>query len=83
MIFDRKNLDNDTLLAFYKKIVAALVEEKMLILLTTGPHRQMVFGHRAGSHSSWQYPGHERRRIYFTHAPQPGRFYIKEYPSVD
>jgi 2-oxoisovalerate dehydrogenase E1 component len=37
MIFDRKNLDNDTLLAFYKKMLfPRLVEEKMLILLRQG-----------------------------------------------
>ncbi|GAA4329911.1 dehydrogenase E1 component subunit alpha/beta [Mucilaginibacter gynuensis] len=37
MIFDRKNLDNDTLLAFYKKLLwPRLVEEKMLILLRQG-----------------------------------------------
>ncbi|MDB5148607.1 MAG: dehydrogenase, partial [Mucilaginibacter sp.] len=37
MIFDRKNLDNDTLLAFYKKMLfPRMVEEKMLILLRQG-----------------------------------------------
>jgi 2-oxoisovalerate dehydrogenase E1 component len=37
MIFDRKNLDNDTLLAFYKKLLfPRMVEEKMLILLRQG-----------------------------------------------
>jgi 2-oxoisovalerate dehydrogenase E1 component len=37
MIFDRNNLDNDTLLAFYKKMLfPRMVEEKMLILLRQG-----------------------------------------------
>lgn len=37
MIFDRKNLDNDTLLVFYKKMLfPRMVEEKMLILLRQG-----------------------------------------------
>jgi 2-oxoisovalerate dehydrogenase E1 component len=37
MNFDRKNLDNDTLLAFYKKLLfPRMVEEKMLILLRQG-----------------------------------------------
>lgn len=37
MIFDRKNLDNETLLAFYKKLLfPRMVEEKMLILLRQG-----------------------------------------------
>jgi 2-oxoisovalerate dehydrogenase E1 component len=37
MIFDSKNLDNDTLLAFYKKLLLPrMVEEKMLILLRQG-----------------------------------------------
>jgi 2-oxoisovalerate dehydrogenase E1 component len=37
MIFDRKNLDTDTLVSFYKKLLLPrLVEEKMLILLRQG-----------------------------------------------
>jgi len=37
MIFDRKNLNNNQLIAFYKKILwPRLVEEKMLILLRQG-----------------------------------------------
>ncbi|SEO11867.1 thiamine pyrophosphate-dependent enzyme [Mucilaginibacter sp. OK283] len=37
MIFDRKNLDNDTLLSFYRKLLLPrMVEEKMLILLRQG-----------------------------------------------
>ncbi|RYY35058.1 MAG: dehydrogenase [Sphingobacteriaceae bacterium] len=37
MIFNRKNLDNDTLLAFYKHLLwPRMVEEKMLILLRQG-----------------------------------------------
>jgi 2-oxoisovalerate dehydrogenase E1 component len=37
MIFDRKNLNNNQLMAFYKKILwPRLVEEKMLILLRQG-----------------------------------------------
>src|SRR6195952_4004909 len=37
MIFDRKSLDNDTLTAFYKKLLwPRLIEEKMLILLRQG-----------------------------------------------
>lgn len=37
MIFDRKNLDNDTLIALYKKLLfPRVVEEKMLILLRQG-----------------------------------------------
>ena len=37
MIFDRKNLDTDTLIAFYKKLLLPrMVEEKMLILLRQG-----------------------------------------------
>ncbi len=37
MIFDRKNLDNDTLVSFYKKLLLPrMVEEKMLILLRQG-----------------------------------------------
>lgn len=37
MIFDRKNIDNDGLITFYKKLLLPrLVEEKMLILLRQG-----------------------------------------------
>jgi 2-oxoisovalerate dehydrogenase E1 component len=37
MIFDRKNLDNDKLVAFYKALLwPRLIEEKMLILLRQG-----------------------------------------------
>ena len=37
MNFDRKNLNNDTLIAFYKKLLLPrLIEEKMLILLRQG-----------------------------------------------
>jgi 2-oxoisovalerate dehydrogenase E1 component len=37
MIFDRKSLDNDTLVSFYKKLLLPrMVEEKMLILLRQG-----------------------------------------------
>lgn len=37
MIFDRKNLDTETLVSFYKKLLLPrLVEEKMLILLRQG-----------------------------------------------
>src|SRR3978361_1596177 len=37
MIFDRKNLDNDKLVTFYKKLLLPrLIEEKMLILLRQG-----------------------------------------------
>src|ERR1700759_949947 len=37
MIFDRKNLDNDKLVTFYKKLLfPRMVEEKMLILLRQG-----------------------------------------------
>jgi len=37
MIFDRKNLDTDTLLSFYRKLLLPrMVEEKMLILLRQG-----------------------------------------------
>ena len=37
MIFDRKNLDNDKLVAFYKSLLwPRLIEEKMLILLRQG-----------------------------------------------
>src|SRR3978361_12390 len=37
MIFDRKNLDTDTLVSFYKKLLLPrMVEEKMLILLRQG-----------------------------------------------
>lgn len=37
MIFDRKNLDNDTLLAFYRHLLwPRMIEEKMLILLRQG-----------------------------------------------
>src|SRR3984957_16010795 len=37
MIFDRKNLDNETLTLFYKKILwPRMIEEKMLILLRQG-----------------------------------------------
>src|ERR1700750_277854 len=37
MIFDRKNLDNDSLTAFYKKLLwPRLIEEKMLVLLRQG-----------------------------------------------
>ncbi|MDB5030224.1 dehydrogenase E1 component subunit alpha/beta [Mucilaginibacter sp.] len=37
MIFDRKNLDNNTLIAIYKKLLfPRVVEEKMLILLRQG-----------------------------------------------
>jgi len=37
MIFDRKNLDNDKLIAFYKHLLwPRLIEEKMLILLRQG-----------------------------------------------
>jgi len=37
MIFDRKNLDNDKLVAFYKHLLwPRLIEEKMLILLRQG-----------------------------------------------
>src|SRR3954465_6449492 len=37
MIFDRKKIDNDGLITFYKKLLLPrLVEEKMLILLRQG-----------------------------------------------
>jgi 2-oxoisovalerate dehydrogenase E1 component len=37
MIFDRKNIDNDGLITFYKKLLLPrLVEEKMLVLLRQG-----------------------------------------------
>src|ERR1700761_1052920 len=37
MIFDRKGLSNEVLIAFYKKLVfPRLIEEKMLVLLRQG-----------------------------------------------
>jgi 2-oxoisovalerate dehydrogenase E1 component len=58
MIFDRKKIDNDGLITFYKKLLLPrLVEEKMLILLRQGRIGKWFSGIGQEAIASWQYNG--------------------------